>query len=469
MNFGQFLAVLRARWFVAAVILALTMLTTLVVSVLLPKQYEAVASVVVDVKPDPIGGFTSGFASPSFMATQVDILNSDRVALRVVRNLKLTEVPQVREDWQSSTRGEGDIEAWLANNLKRKLDVRPSRESNVVNVAYSAPDPRFAAALVNAWVQAYLETVLELKVNPAKQYSAFFETRLKEARADLERAQAALSEFQKAKGIVATDERFDIESSRLNELSSQLVALQALSGESISREAQAKGASGDKIQEVFNNPVVAGLRGDIARIEAKLQELRARLGEKHPQVVEMQASLQELRVRLDAEVKRTTGGVSVTSSINRQRESQVRADLQAQRTKVLQMKQVRDEGMVLVRDVENAQRAHDAVYARLNQTSLESQTTQSNVNQLSVAVPPTEHSSPRVFLNLVLSLVLGLLLAIGVALVLEFLDRRVRTRDDLEQVLGLPCLGSLPTADGLVKRRLFGRAQPLALQSAAAS
>src|SRR4051794_36473586 len=108
MNFGQFLSVLRARRWVVLTVLALTVSTTLVISLLLPKQYTATASVVVDFKPDPISAVMfGGMASPAFMATQVDIIQSDRVAQRVVRNLKLAESPQVRQQWQDETNGEG--------------------------------------------------------------------------------------------------------------------------------------------------------------------------------------------------------------------------------------------------------------------------------------------------------------------------------------------------------------------------
>jgi succinoglycan biosynthesis transport protein ExoP len=454
MSLNQLFAVLRARWLAALSVLLVVMLGTLLVSLILDKQYEATASVVIDVKPDPLSALAfGGMSAPSFMATQVDIIQSDRVAQRVVRNAKLTESPQVRIAWERATGGKGAIETWLVDTFRKSLDVRPSRESNVVAITYRANDPQFAAGMANEFVKAYIDTALELRVEPARQYSSFFETRLKEARAEVERTQTALSQFQKAKGIVATDERFDVENNRLNELSSQLVALEALAGESTSREAQALGGGGDKLQEVFNNPVVGGLRSDVARVEAKLQELSARLGDKHPQVVEMKASLSELRQRMEQEIKRTTGGVAVTGSINRQRVAQVRAELAAQRTKVLQMKQTRDDGTVLVRDVENAQRAFDAVFARLNQSSLESQATQSNVNLLNAAVAPLEHASPKLALNMAMSILIGLMLALGTAMVLEMLDRHVRTEEDISLALGVPVIGELCGPQGPAKRR----------------
>lgn len=445
MTISQFFAVLRARKWVALLLFVLTVGTTVGVSMSLTKQYSATASVLLDVKPDPIAGLMMpGVLAPSFVATQVDVIQSDRVAQRVVRNLKLAESPQVREQWQRETGGKGEIQNWLAETFKKNTEVKPSRESNVVAISYRAPDPRFAAALANAFVQAYIETSLELRVDPARQYSSFFDVRVKEARDNLEKAQIKVTTFQRENGIIASDERLDIESARLNELSSQLVMMQAVASESNSRQAQVQGGAGDRMQEVLNNPVISGLKADLSRQEARLQEIGARLGDAHPQVVELKANIGELRSRMEAETRRVTASVGVTGNINRQREGQVRAELEAQRAKVLKMKQVRDEGQLLQRDVENAQRAFDALNQRLIQTNLESQTTQTNAYMLTQAVAPLEPSSPKVLLNTLLSVFVGLLLAIGAAFLFELMDRRVRGPNDVVQALGLPVLGVMP-------------------------
>ncbi len=326
MTFGQFLSILRARWLVASLLLGLTVITTLVVSLLLPKSYVATAAVLVDFKPDPISAaFYGSAAPPAVMATQSDVIKSDRVALRVVRNLKLAESPQVRTQWEQEANGQGTIEQWLIELFQRNMDVLPSRESSVINITYKAQDPRFAAGLANAFVQAYVETALELRVDPARQYAGFFDVRSKEAREALEKAQSRLSAFQKDNSIFATDERFDVENARLNELSSQLVALQALASESSSRNTQANSAQSDRIQEVLNNPVIGALKADLSRAEGQLQGLSSRLGDSHPQVAEVKANIAELRARMNSEVTRVTSGVGVSSAINSQREAQTRA------------------------------------------------------------------------------------------------------------------------------------------------
>ncbi len=275
--------------------------------------------------------------------------------------------------------------------------------------------------------------------------------RAKEAREALEKAQSRVSAFQKEKGIIATDERLDVENARLSELSSQLVMLQALSAESGSRQVQAQGASGDRMQEVLNSGLISSIKADLSRNEARLQELSSRLGDNHPQVVEAKASINSLRSRLDLETRRVTGGVGVTATINRQREADVRASLEAQRSKVLRLKSVRDEGAVLSRDMESAQRSYETVLARLNQTNLESQSTQGNIFVLGQATPPGEASSPKVLLNTAFSVVIGIMLAVGAVLALEMLDRRVRAFEDLTATLGLPVLGVMPKPNAHLK------------------
>jgi succinoglycan biosynthesis transport protein ExoP len=456
MNFVQFLAILRARRKLALIILFATLIPALALSLLLPKSYTATASIVVDSsKPDPLAAVLyAGGANPSLMATQADIIQSDRVALKVVRNLKLNENPQIREQWQDATGGEGTIEQWLASVFQKAMDVKPSRDSNVLTLTYKGRDPKFAAALANAFVTAYLETTLEMRVEPARLYSSFFDQRAKEARETLEKAQTKVSDFQKEKGIIASDERLDVESARLNELSSQYVALQSLASDSGSRQTAARGASSDRMQEVLNNPLISSLKADQARTEAKLQELTAKLGDKNPQVIEARANLAELKTRIDGETVKVTSSLGISNNINQQRAGEIKAQLEAQRGKVLQMKAVRDDGAVLQRDVENAQRTYDQIQQRLNQTTLESLATTSNVSVLSQAVAPVEPTSPKILLNMVVALFAGTLLAVGVVIAMEMLDRRVRSVEDVALAVGLPIIGVLPSPQA---KRLFGR------------
>ena len=136
--------------------------------------------------------------------------------------------------------------------------------------------------------------------------------------------------------------------------------------------------------------------------------------------------------------------MGVTANINASRLADVRAQLEAQRQKVLKMKEGRDAMSVLQRDVDNAQRSYDVIVARTSQTGLEGQNQQSNVNVLSPATAPIKPSSPRLLLNTLAAVFLGGMLGVGVAVMRELMDRRVRGPQDLIEAMGLPLLGVMP-------------------------
>jgi chain length determinant protein EpsF len=441
MTFQNFLSILLARYPIALFALLATVATTLVVSLLLPKQYSASADVVVDVKsPDPIAGMVlPALAMPGYMATQVDIINSNRVAQKVVRLLKLDQNPKVIEDWREDTQGEGRIDAWLAKLLKKKLDVRPSRESNVISIEFQSTDPQFSAAIANAFAQAYIDTSIELKVEPARQYSQYFEAQVGQRREALEAAQARLSEFQRNKGIVLTDDRLNYEHQKLNELQTQLVIAEGQSAEARSKQR----TGGDTLQDVMQNPLINELKAAVARAEAKLQETAGNLGRNHPQYRSQEAELASLQRKLAAETRQVASAIGTSSRVSKGKESEIRAAIDAHKQRILQLKEGRDEAAVLQREVETAQRAYDLVSQRLTQTDLESKNMQTNVSVLTPADAPVEHSSPRLLLNLVLAVFLGTLLGVGAALLAELIDRRVRSAADLAESLGLQVLASI--------------------------
>lgn len=445
MTFEQLFAVLRARWIIASSLFIAVLTGVTTVTLLKPKTYTAVASVVVDIKsPDPIAGVVlTGAASPSFLMTQIDVMTSQRVALKVVNDLKLAEIPTLRQNWHDATKGTGDFKGWLADRFRLSLEVHPSRGSNVVNVAYTGADPAFSAAIVNAFVKSYLDVNMQLRTDPAKQYNQFFDANATQLREQLQKAQSNLSNFQQKESIVVTDERLDVEMARLNELSSQLVQMQSAVADSGSRQA-AVNAQGDKTQDVMMNPLVSTLKTNLVQQENQLQQLSTRLGDEHPQVLELHNSIADMRTKLDAEVRRVSGSFGISNSVNQAREAQIRNALEAQRGKVLQMKAVRDQAAMLQRDADNAQRAYEGVLIRQNNTRLESKALLDNVAALEYATAPSLPSGPRILNNIALGAVVGMALALTGALLAERRDRRLRTFGEIEGLTQLAAIGAIP-------------------------
>lgn len=461
MALTRLLLVLRARWGLALLVTLLVTAAVAGVTALLPRTWSATAAVVLDVKsPDPVAGLVlPGMAVSGYMATQVEILQSERVARKAAARLSPEQVQAYRATWQDKTQGQGAFEPWLAEQLAATLEVRPNRESNVMTVSSTTPDAKLSADIANGFVQGYIDTTLELKVEPARQYNSFFDQQAKALRENLDAAQARLTAFQRESGITASDERIDVETARLGELATQLVALQGASGDTGSRVAEAR-SSPDRMQEVLDNGVIAGLTADLARQEARLDEMLARLGEQHPQVVQLRANIDQLKSRIRSETDRLVASIGVSDSVNRSRVEKVRSAVEAQRAKVMQLRSQRDRIAVLAKDVENAQHAFDAVYTRQSQTRVESQLTQTNVSVLKEAVPALRPARPRVLLHLALGLTLGALLGLGASLLREALNPVLRHDDDVLQDLGVPLLERVPALPLRRRRRAATRLLP---------
>nr|WP_314900891.1 chain length determinant protein EpsF [uncultured Deefgea sp.] len=451
MTFEQFLNILRARKWIAISVFFTVMLTTLIVSLLLPKQYTAEAALAIDVKAgDPVTGQqVVGYMAPSFMATQVDMITSQNTALKVVDTLGFANLPEAQAQFQEATKGKGDIRNWFAESLLKGLDVKPSRESNVINLEYTATDPKFAAALANNFAQAYIRTTIDIKTAAAQQNNVFFQEQLKSLQSNLEKAQNKLSEYQQQHGIVGGDERLDVENQRLNELSSQVVGAQTQTF-----DAQSRARGGNVAPDVLNNPLIQQLKGQLAVQEAKYKQLSEKNGPNHPHNQQAMAELNATRNQLNELMGQYAGGLNSAAGNSASRQAALAAALQAQKEKVLDLKSQRAALDVLQRNVDNAQRSYDQALQRFSQTMLESRADQSNISIIKSASEPIKHSSPKTLLNLILAIFVGGLLAIGFAMLAELIDRRVRSKGDIENMLGLAVLADLLPPK--TKRR-FGR------------
>ena len=441
MSFTDFLRVLRARWVLAlSIFLAITCLT-LVASLVWPKKYAASAMLMIDLKIDPVAGTSVAGVVPSaaYLATQVDIIESNHVALKVIDDLKLDDMPAFRADWEADGR-KGDFRTWLAARLLSSLKVEAAREANIIELRFSDANPKFSQSVANAFAKAYIDSTVQFKTSPAKQYSEFFEERGNLARQKLERAQIKLAEAQKEKGILATDERLDAETLKLTELSTQLTQLRGALADSSSRNVQAS-RNAEVSPEALASPLLTALRTDLSRQQAKLDEGLERYGDNHPMIIEARASIASTQEKIRQEIGRVNRGIGATDQINQSRMQAIQVAYDEQRQKLLKLKESRNELLLIEREVAAAQRVYDAIQARQSQMSLEGSNSQNNIVVLNAAAEPTSPASPRVGINTLIGAVLGLILAAAVTVLTELSDRTVRGTSDLVNLLHTPVIG----------------------------
>lgn len=451
MDFSRFFLIILARHKLILLTLIVTVMTTLVVSLLLPKNYKSTATLVLTHKgADPVTGIIMpAQLSASYMATQLDVIKSTRTALMVIDQLRLDQSEAVKAQFESSNTNMG-LRDWLADWLLKNLDIDTSRDSSVIGISFKGSDPMFTSIIANAFANAYQEMSIRLTVEPSQKAAAYFTEQLSVLRDGLEKAQKNLSDFQHEKGIVDVDYRLDVETKRLNDLSSQLIIAQAEVMGAVSGTGDNN--SGGEKNSISKNPMINNLKLSLTQAESNFSEISQKLGRNHPSYAGAKAEVEKLRTELNKHVR-----VVTNTAINQ--ESGIRAALEEQKAKVLMLNRARDELLPLVKDVEGAQQAYNTAMQRLNQTSLEGQSNLSSVSILDTAKTPDKPDSPKILLNMVLSVILGIFLGLGFGLLAEMVDRRVRSAEDLVDILQVPVLGIIKRGE-TKRRRLLQLAWP---------
>jgi len=458
-SLAQLIRILVARRKLFFRICGGVVLAVLIASLILPKKFVGQAAVIADVSStDP---YTNNATVPqqlqsAFLATQMDVIASRNVALKVVSDQKLkddtyftsklTRVPAAA------------MEDAIADLLLDKLDVRSSHNGNVIYLEYPDPTPTRAAAIANAFADAYVQTTVDLKVNPMRGQLGSFNKQTEELRATLEKAQKKLSAYQADHGLLGTeDERLDVENARLQELSNQLVAAQSAMYANSARAYQMDDAASlqhpDEMSDLFKNPLLQSLKTELARAEAKFAEVSQRFDRNHPQYQSAAAELAALQRKINQEMHNAHATVDREASISKQQAASLQKAVEQQRSRILSLRAQQDEFAVIKREVDNARTAYDAALQRSGQTRLQSELEHSNIAVLDRAPVPDKPASPRLLLNVMLAIFIAPLLAIAICIFLETMHPLIHTDLDLADNAFGPLLAQIP-AEKFTARRV---------------
>jgi uncharacterized protein involved in exopolysaccharide biosynthesis len=492
LNIEKIFQILRTRIQLVIGVFLGCVLVAAIITFQLPKMYQATATLNFDFSSsNPIDSRgRSVLSEESYLTTQVGILQSLNVAQQVVSGLsdyqrdrviaaleeshsKIDELTysvkrfvkslftasdagsedDVIDEQGGSTGSRESLPSqspydWLARAIRYDLVVTPQVNSRIVEVAFYSTDPQVAALIADRFADAYIATNLQMIIDPARKSKVWFDEQLKSLRLRLEEAQATLTAYQQREGIVSSDQRIDIESTKLRNLSEQLTAaLQAKRNAESEKqklnEVLERGESLVTFEPVFNNPVVQKIKAEMRDFEARLVESSNSLGANHPRIKRLKSELAASQARLNQEIRTITDGIKNGVDLSRERVNVLEAAVEKQKQLVLNLKNEHDKIAVYQRDVDSAQTSYNAALNELNTTSLQSMVDQTSVSVVDHASIPSIHASPRLSMNLALGAFGGLLLGIGIALFLEIFVRRVYSEDDIVSEMGIPLLGHL--------------------------
>jgi chain length determinant protein EpsF len=468
MNVQQVFIILRCHWRALAAGIGAIAAIAILYSVIAPKSYVARVSLVINGGDVNTVTGVQGFqqfvpTQATFLSTQADIITSHAVAAGVVGALSLDQDPVLRKQFEGEGAAGRSLRDWLADRLLRNsVVVEKSADSNVVTIATRSRDPVQAAALANAFATGYISTSVSIKADSARRQAQWLDGQVAAQRTNLQAKQLLLTQFQRSADVTDAqtgNNQVDIETARMNELSSQLALAQAARSDADGRfyqmrQAERSGSTGE-LADVSSNPVVQASKTDLNHAEAALAQANERFGSQHPQYLAAAAEVTKLKARLADEIASASGGIQQVSQQAARRESAIRGALDSQRARILSFKQKVDQRDVLSRDVEGAKVAYEAALARSSQLNMESRLDQSSIAVLSAATVPMAPSSPNLLRNLALALLLGLLCMPAAVLLVELRQRRIHDVADLGS-FGVHLLGEIPglsAAPALANRR----------------
>ncbi|MFS0735489.1 Wzz/FepE/Etk N-terminal domain-containing protein [Sphingomonas sp. 1P06PA] len=441
MNMMQIFMILKARFKLVALVIVIGIAMTVAWILLGSDSYRATAQVIVNVRaPETVGAVTeAGIASqlqPDYLSTQVEVIRSDRVAAAAVRKLGMLEDPQSLADYRNAG-SPGTPSSFFANRLTQGLTVLPSNQSRVIAIDYKSPSAQNAAAIANAFAEAYRDVSLDLQADPARQAASWYERATADLRRQLSSAQEALSKRRAELGVTASGESIDADDARLGALSQQLAMAQAAQAQQSSR------TSGGALPDAMINPVVAGLTSDIARLEAQRRQLATFAGPNNVDYRQVSEQLSTLR----AELAKQRGLVSQSAQTAAQQSSasvgSLQAAVDAQRGRVIAAQRARGEIAAMEQDVLNLRKAYEDITARQTQSQLLGAASQTNISVLSPATVPTSPDGLPWILKLMSGTALSIFLALIAAFAREFMDQRMRVPEDASAWLGIPNLGGV--------------------------
>ena len=314
MSFSIFLKVIWARkWFITIFVFVICFLVG-VKSIFTEKQYEATASIIINVNgKDPItGAMVPTLMQPSFLATQVEIVKSVNVALKVVNSLNLNRNPELQTRFSEIGSNSNNFDVWLAYGLLQNLKVTPSRQSSIIYITYSSNNPVQSSQLANAFAEAYVQTNLDLKINPSRRTADWYTAQVENIQNELISAREELTGYQQATGLLSTNEGYNVESQRIAQLNSQLLNLNTTLSTLETKQITFNNFDPEFPNESsISDPMIDRLKVAYVNSQLEFSEVSNKFSENHPNYV---SAYNDMAAKRDSLIKEIQSAKAKLSS-----------------------------------------------------------------------------------------------------------------------------------------------------------
>ena len=446
-----------------------------------PPDYTATARVMVlqrtiNPNPDRQSPVISALqAAPGEVDSEAQVIQSRRVAERVIEALRLDQDP----DFTSTHAGfKVALSRFFVNVLHAPKAVSPGDkvvsavlaglnpqrylETNAIDINYTLKDPQKAQKIANAFAQAYLEDQVQAKAQQNRLAAEGLMAQL----ADMRRQ--AADDAEKVQAYKIAHNLLSVGSQTLTEQEisgyNQAVATaraEAAADQANLRMAQeqlTRGSTGEDVGAALNSPVVAALRAQRAVLTSKLADLEGHYGPKYPNLAQARREVASIDLEIQAEILRSISNLSAKAAISGKRLSSLEGTLNSTKSALVANNAAQGGLEDLTRAATVSQSIYESYLQRFKESTAQLSAITPDAEIVSMAGLPDAPSFPIVWLFLLLAAVAALLFGCAAVLLAEVLEARLNTGDDVERKLGLPYLGGVPVQ---VASRKGGTVTPL--------
>jgi succinoglycan biosynthesis transport protein ExoP len=459
--------VLKRRWTVLACLFVV--FATVAIGTLKKKPiYEAKVELEINPEEPQVLNFKEiSQAAPtvdvdSYRETQYKVLQSRTLAERVVNDLRLYQLPEfyrnrgifglfqsnpkkIPSRWDPGT-PDPSIDAYrnAVSCFRNSVDVSPVRRSNLVDVTFDSYDPQLAALAANKLADDYIKQNLQVKWDETVQASEWLQGKLVELKGKLEKAEDNLQAYATRNGIVFISEKENMVNARLEGLLTEYTKAQT---ERYSKESLYSLVESGKVQDlpgVLDNRLVQDLEEKLADSEKEYAQATTWVKPDYPRARQIQKQINSLQAKIEKEKRAVIQNISDNYHTAVQHESFLAKAVENQKKEVQDIANRSIQYNILKREVDTNKQLYEGLLQRMKEAQVSAGLKASNIRIVDSAEVPKYPAKPRVFLNLSLGAVLGLGVGVGLAFFQEYLDKTLKTPEEVEKLLRLPSLGVLP-------------------------
>lgn len=396
-------------------------------------------------------------SNPAFVSPQPDgkvnriqatIFSTFRALLPAVTSSpdeELSLSPESAEEKSAtSTSVKNGVHTRNIDRYIQMLEVKPIVGTRLVQIRVTSPDPELSQRIANAHATTFIRATLENRFELTHEAREFLSKKLNELRADVERADQALNQFRRDRGVVSLEGNENIGSERMVELNRRLtetrtkrIELESLYQITVKKDPQA-------LALVVEDTLIKQLKADLAKIEAEYARLSSTYTSAHPRLRELATQMTEVHNRLDTEVTTVLRRIEADYANARRREEALQSEAGEQQRRVIDLKALEADYNFLKNESVSSRALYETVLKRLHETSIWNESAISNIDVSEPAEVPVTPSSPQRARDLLLAALAGLALSVGLVAFREYADSTVKTPDDVWNVSSLPMLGLVP-------------------------